>query len=100
MHPPVGSQEKGDAHASRVQRIVRDSDARGRATKRLFDPLAILKCAGPESGQRQRAGLAVYSFSQRLVRRLLTAADEFYLARNVRRASVPVIYMNANDKRG
>ena len=72
----VGSQEKGDAHASRVQRIVRDSDARCRATKRLFDPLAILKCAGPESGQRQRAGLAVYSFSQRLVRRLLTAADE------------------------
>jgi hypothetical protein len=56
-----------------------ENGERARATKRLFDPLAILKRVGPESGERQRIGLALYSFSQ-LVRRLLNVADGFYLA--------------------
>jgi hypothetical protein len=34
----------------------------------------------PQSGERQRGGLAAYSVSLRLVRRLLSAADGIYLA--------------------
>ena len=34
----------------------------------------------PQSGERQRGGLAAYSVSLRLVRRLLNAADGIYLA--------------------
>ncbi len=41
----------------------------------LSPPREAPKCAGPQSGERQRAGLGLYSFPQRLVCRLLNAVD-------------------------
>ena len=57
----------------------------GRAPARLRDAfLACLPSSNnrrpPQSGERQRGGLAAYSVSLRLVRRLLNAADGIYLA--------------------
>ncbi len=56
-----------------------------RAPARLRDAfLACLPSSNnrrpPQSGERQRGGLAAYSVSLRLVRRLLNAADGIYLA--------------------